>query len=314
MIVVVIYDIICMKFKYVEGYRCTVEATTNVTVAKLAPKAIYSAFHVDLVNSANALWSVACVTKTSAMFLINAMWHNISRKVFQASFMSSFEFRGYLFYSIGSVLLYPIFQYIFLYDSTLTTIAPQFVYSVEVLIIGCLSQYSNLRFRKFNGAGGNQSIDFYIVINNYLSLGCFMDCIGLATINIASASLHPLLPFELDFLSHIFNIGFIMEYAVLFFIIYPPSANALPPTKGARGSKSTAGIEMQSLEVGRSKSPSLIGSVSQSEKRATITKYKNDASKNDAAIKSDSMKNDAIKNDAIKNDAIKNDAIQLDAV
>jgi len=251
--------------------------------------------------------------KTSAMFLINAMWHNISRKVFTASFMSSFEFRGYVIYSVGSVLLYPIFQCVFLSNSTLTTIAPQFVYSAEILIVGCLSQYSNFRFRKFNAKGANVSIDFYIIINNYLSLACFMDCAGLASINIASVSLHPFTPFELDVLSHIFNIGFVMEYAVLFFIIYPPSANALPPTRGARGSKSNTGVELQSLELqgGRSKSPSLTGSVSHSassrpgsprvgvERRLTITKLKNDT-----------MIRDAVQNDAIESDASQRDAIK----
>lgn len=259
MIFVIMYDIICMKFKYIEGYYCEREGIADqganasvVHVAKVTPKALYSALDNELVNSANAMWSVLCVTKTSAMFLIHAMWHNISRKVFKSSFMSSCEFKGYVSYSIGSIVLYPIFQYIFLYDSTLTTIAPQFVYSIEIMIVGCLSQYSNSRFRRFNQGGVNTTIDFYTVMNNYLSLGCLCDSVGLITINIASAAAHTLTPFELDVLSHVFNIGFVVEYAVLFCIIYPPPSTAVTTKKSSKA----AGVEMQSMSEG--------GSISQS--------------------------------------------------
>jgi hypothetical protein len=297
MFIVVLYDIICMKFKYIEGYYCTFDIPLNSTIAKVTPKSRYSEDHLDLVNSANALWSVTCVTKTSAMFLINAMWHNISRKVFQSSFMSSREFKGYVAYSLGSVLLYPIFQYIFLYDSTLTTIAPQFIYSAEVFIIGCLSQHSNYRFRKLTEAGGNVLIDFYTTINNYLTLACMMDVIGLATINIASASLRPLTPFELDVLSHIFNLGFVAEYAILFCIIYPPTAGALPPTR-----KSRAAPELEMTVTEREKASKSRGSLSQ----LSGSRPSPDGRFSRPTVKTDSSKSDPPKND------FKHDAIQVD--
>jgi len=158
--------------------------------------------------------------------------------------MSSSEFRGFIAWSIISVVLYPIFQYIFLYSSVLTTIAPQFVYSFEIFVLGCLSQYSNFRFRRFQKGVENPSIAFYATLNNYMSVGCLLDSVGLATINIASADEHPVAAFPLDVLSNIFNLGFVGTYAVLICIVYPPKETHKPSSRGSR----TQAVEMQSLQ------------------------------------------------------------------
>lgn len=60
---VVIYDIVVVKFKYIEGYRCFLDES-NKSFARVTPKNYYTEHDVELVNSANGMWSFICVTKT----------------------------------------------------------------------------------------------------------------------------------------------------------------------------------------------------------------------------------------------------------
>jgi len=152
-------------------------------------------------------------------------------------------------WSICSFILYFVFEMIFIYDSVLTVIVPQFVYHFECLVTCFLLQYTNFRLSKLSKQlattckstpGGSrrgqrmetttQKFDTYIYLNNFLTISVFMDFIGLFIINMdllinyggnhSSPALQNHL-FVTDFLTKIFNVGFSGTYFIVILIFFP---------------------------------------------------------------------------------------------
>jgi len=226
---VILYDCLATYFKYYEGWRVKEESGDIVPQSKKN----YHPDNVELLAPTDAFWSITCTLKSSGMFLMNSMWHNLSRKIINAKFMSSIEFKAYGVYSVLSLILYPFFQLLFLNSNPLmSAVMPQFVYHAECFSLIIITQISNKRFRRIlenlpPTSPNRGSLRFFIHMNNWLTLMLALDFIGLFAINADVCTTERVVynsMFLTDFFSRIFNLGFCFEYPVLFLILYPMSS------------------------------------------------------------------------------------------
>ncbi|ORY99061.1 hypothetical protein BCR43DRAFT_435997 [Syncephalastrum racemosum] len=127
-----------------------------------------------------------CVTfsfHTSVFFLMQCFWNYLSNNVAKKSFMSSFEFKFYILWALGSMAMFPVLQWRFRNDELLSEVVPQFAYGGEVLITACLGIRSNFRFKRIiAGAKRSQNSSHVSVVNRltyfkemnfFLTIGLF---------------------------------------------------------------------------------------------------------------------------------------------
>ncbi|KAI8887233.1 hypothetical protein K501DRAFT_212331, partial [Backusella circina FSU 941] len=94
---------------------------------------------------------VECVNlsiQTSVFFLLQCFWNYLSNSVAKKTFMNSWEFKFYIIWALASVAVFPILQWKFRDDVYMRETAPQFAYSVEVLITAFLGIRSHFRFKR----------------------------------------------------------------------------------------------------------------------------------------------------------------------
>lgn len=225
LLLLISYDIITTFVKYTEGF----EIVEDTGAIRTKSKSNYTPDNLSLIQKTDLVWNLACTFKSSALFLLLAMFHH----TVQASghtFMSSREFLISKLYACVSVCAYPLLQFIFYQDPLLSTIMPQFVYSFECFAIVALTQAANCRFRKLSQSMPSSSlvarrISAFIGLNNLLSISCFMDGLGLATINIdiVVTSWRNILhnKFATDLLTKVFNLGFSGTFVVMIVLLLP---------------------------------------------------------------------------------------------
>ncbi|ORX87539.1 hypothetical protein K493DRAFT_319651 [Basidiobolus meristosporus CBS 931.73] len=78
--------------------------------------------NLKLSKIADLLLNLSFAFMTSSLFLLHSFWHFMVKTLTRMSFMSSLEFRLYLFYSGLSLTLYPALQFWFLNDTKKATV------------------------------------------------------------------------------------------------------------------------------------------------------------------------------------------------
>ncbi|KAI9247832.1 hypothetical protein BY458DRAFT_536697 [Sporodiniella umbellata] len=124
---------------------------------------------------------VECVTlslQTGIFFLLQCFWNYLSNTVAKKSFMSSWEFRFYIFWAIGSMAIFPILQWYFRDDVTKREAVPQLAYSVEVLLVALLGVRSHFRFQRIIQMTRNKGITAVTgKISYFKDMNLFMTCV-----------------------------------------------------------------------------------------------------------------------------------------
>ncbi|KAI7899400.1 uncharacterized protein BX663DRAFT_521615 [Cokeromyces recurvatus] len=136
------WDIVSTYVKYDEGF--IVYEGTIIT----KPFIKWSSTHQ---RNMMAMDYVECVTfslQVGVFFLMQSFWNYLSNTVAKKSFMSSFEFKFYIVWALGSMALFPILQWIFRDDIYKREGIPQLAYGIEILLAALLGIRSHLRFKR----------------------------------------------------------------------------------------------------------------------------------------------------------------------
>ncbi|KAI9362172.1 hypothetical protein BD770DRAFT_440861 [Pilaira anomala] len=159
----------------------------------------------DIINKPFAAWTsqhqkiamaidyVECVNlsmQVSVFFLLQCFWNYLSNAVAKKSFMSSWEFKFYIFWALGSSAIFPILQWYFRNDPGLRETAPQLAYSIEMLITVGLGIRSNFRFKRLLKLSQNlknnhtvvEKLSYFKDMNIYLTCVLFSYGISLCTL------------------------------------------------------------------------------------------------------------------------------------
>lgn len=170
--------IVSCVFKYSEGW---VQASDGSIVIK--PKKDYSPLNHRLSTATDFLAEASMISKGSAFFLTLATLNRISDSYLQTPFMSSTEFRVYTAYSLISIPLYFLIQFLYWNDAVMTNVAPQILYDAEQVILFILFVVMGVRLTnlcdKTQLSRELQKRMRAIVRNVYLAaVCCLIDAIG----------------------------------------------------------------------------------------------------------------------------------------
>lgn len=217
------YDLIASYIKYNEGFMYKESTQQCVT----RPKAFYTDLDKQLLYAADALWSIACVSKTSALFLLMAAWNHLAQTTSNINFLSSREIQVYILYAPISIIIYFVLMGAFSSDHVLMTIAPQLMYHVELFVLCGLVQFSAYRLRKVmarmeKSSRGYQRLNYCTRLTPWLTFFIFTDALGLAIINVDTLGSRAVYnnKFWTDFWSRVFNFGYSFTYPVIILMLY----------------------------------------------------------------------------------------------
>ncbi|KAJ3092412.1 hypothetical protein HK102_007609 [Quaeritorhiza haematococci] len=159
------------------------------------------------------------------MLFYDVLSTRINRKVANATFVGSTEFKTYLIYSGLSLAAYPTLQFAFISDYTKSTVYPQIYFSFECAVILILCIYTDYRLRRITGSVATlQRLAYFIELNVLLSVAVFMTSIGLLVINIDILTTPKLIyqnKLVTDVLIKIFNTGLALLWVMMILILYP---------------------------------------------------------------------------------------------
>ncbi|GAN07118.1 hypothetical protein MAM1_0149c06610 [Mucor ambiguus] len=178
------WDAISTWIKYTEKF--IVIPGTDKIISK--PFDYWSKEHQDVAQAMDYVECVNLSMQTGVFFLLQCFWNYLSNAVAKKSFMSSWEFKFYIFWALGSVAVFPILQWYYRNDEGLRETAPQLAYSIEVLITSLLGIRSDRRFRrilnisrnlKHGGAAIVEKLAYFKDMNIYLTTVLFFYALSL---------------------------------------------------------------------------------------------------------------------------------------
>ncbi|RCI02761.1 hypothetical protein CU098_008838 [Rhizopus stolonifer] len=139
-----VWDMTSTWIKYSESFIQVPQTDTFVS----KPFVYWTSNHQQV---AMAIDYVECVTlslQTGIFFLLQCFWNYLSNTVAKKSFMSSWEFRFYIFWALGSMAIFPILQWYYRDDVNKREAVPQLAYSIETFFAALLGIRSHFRFRR----------------------------------------------------------------------------------------------------------------------------------------------------------------------
>lgn len=180
------WDVVSTWIKYTEKFF--VIPGTDKIITK--PFDAWTKEHQDVAQAMDYVECVNLSMQTGVFFLLQCFWNYLSNSVAKKSFMSSMEFKFYIFWALGSVAVFPILQWYFREDEYLRETAPQMAYSIEVLFTVVLGIRSNRRFSRIlkiasNMKHGRQIVDklaYFKDMNVFLTVILFFYGVSLLTL------------------------------------------------------------------------------------------------------------------------------------
>ncbi|KAG2233853.1 hypothetical protein INT48_005299 [Thamnidium elegans] len=213
---------------------------------------------------AQAIDYVECVNlsmQVSVFFLLQCFWNYLSNAVAKKSFMSSWEFKFYIFWALGSSAIFPILQWYFRHDPSLRETAPQLAYSIEMLFTSVLGLRSNARFKRLlkmsrnlkNGSIVIEKLEYFKDMNIYLTVVLFSYGISLATLCIDGLTVAKVVnqsKFASDFLIANCNAAAILMWLVSISIFHPRRSTeeidtSSKDSNGMRRTKTSHGTDLE---------------------------------------------------------------------
>jgi len=202
--------------RHLNGLNCITKAATLYTTLDHSAELTISGVFL------NFSWTL----KSCGLFLLLSNWNHLFSRLTKKSIMSTWEFKIYIIYSIISFFLYFAMQLIFLNNSLLSGIAPQFIAHVENVVLAILTEITNYRFHKAKVKFGEQmerTLDFWITMNHVLAVALLLDgcCLGAINVDIVGNWLVIYKnKFWTDLLTVSYSVGYSIQYAVVIFILF----------------------------------------------------------------------------------------------
>ncbi|KAG2218526.1 hypothetical protein INT45_000952 [Circinella minor] len=112
------------------------------------PFAYWDAYHQSFVQPIDYLQCVSFALQTGVFFLLQCFWNYLCNRVAKRSFMSSWEFKFYIIWALGSAAMFPVLQWRWSEDELLSEVVPQLAYALQVLLTAALGVRSHFRFKR----------------------------------------------------------------------------------------------------------------------------------------------------------------------
>mmetsp|Transcript_15297 Transcript_15297/g.24883 ORF Transcript_15297/g.24883 Transcript_15297/m.24883 type:complete len:394 (-) Transcript_15297:837-2018(-) len=235
------------RFTYVgPEYNTPADTNAGKCGVKQAPSSVFSDSSKQKLPIIDSLWNLQCTLRNSAIFLLLAWFNSTVKSFFTKPILKRWEVRVFAFYSVFSLAWYFILPRLF--SSPLTsTVSTQILWSAELYVAALLLLMTNKRiggllaFRKKSvlrrGMSGD-NVEKALVYMKQANLVLVIVIIGQSTallvINIDILLLHVRTIYEskllTDIFSAIFSFFYVLEPAVVTFILYKPSHVSLEPS------------------------------------------------------------------------------------
>ncbi|OZJ03872.1 hypothetical protein BZG36_03685, partial [Bifiguratus adelaidae] len=187
------YDITSTIIKYQEGFLAIPDPAqlTNPLADTIItkPEMLWTPEHQSLVVPTDYTLCVGFSLQTGTLFLLQSFWNYLANSVAKANFMGSWEFRLYIVWSVVSMAMFPILQWVFsrpeaqLQNPNWKEIVPELAYGIELFIIACLGIHSHFRFRRLihqskshaNAKQVTRRLNYFMEMNKILTF-CLTLC------------------------------------------------------------------------------------------------------------------------------------------
>ncbi|KAF9170283.1 hypothetical protein BGX20_009171 [Mortierella sp. AD010] len=236
------YDIGSARLKYVEGFW--VNPSTGEIQSR--PAQAWSSSDQVHVEPLYYILASALALENSVFFLLQSFWSYISKSVTKSSFMSSFEFKVNIVFSLFVMIVYPTIQYLFRNDIAYREAVPQLVFSIMTFITGVLGIRTHFRLSVLiKAARGvtNEStasvlrkLEYFKDMNLVLTFGFFGCSIPLGIASVDGLTTNPIIAtnkFASDFLITNLNFFELIVWVTLILIFYPRKTGAGSPFMGS---------------------------------------------------------------------------------
>ncbi|KAK9763390.1 hypothetical protein K7432_009973, partial [Basidiobolus ranarum] len=219
----IVDDVLICTIKYREGY------VLNGSLALPKPKEDWSLESRKLLPICDGLLSVVYALFTSSLFLFQAMWHHTLKAYVNFSFQGSKELKVYVAYTFLSCISYLVLQFVFQTHPDTSSLAPQILFTVEMMIFLGLSIFNHIRLCYF--FQNPSSIPFIrrytrYILRTHLCL-IFASCLAGPPLLIADLVDYNTPHTELnhvwlDMLYSLHNYGYSLTLGIMLLAIHPP--------------------------------------------------------------------------------------------
>ncbi|KAI9313504.1 hypothetical protein BX666DRAFT_1977149 [Dichotomocladium elegans] len=242
------YDIVTTKIKYEEGYANIL----GHIITK--PDTMWTEADKALVAPTDYSLCVGFSFQTGSLLLLQCFWNYLADSVANRKFMSSKEFKLYIVWTVMSMIIFPVLQFICTNDQenpTSKEVLPQLVYGIVLLFISVLGYISHRRFKKLitnthesnNARSITHRIQYFKELNLLLTIVVFVDAIAFIILSADGLTGPKYLnahKFSADFLVCNINVTSVITWFIVILILHPKPISQQPLARGPRGSLATA--------------------------------------------------------------------------
>ncbi|KAI7870783.1 hypothetical protein BDF14DRAFT_1943585, partial [Spinellus fusiger] len=171
------WDVLSTWVKYEEGF---IQLPTGMIISK--PFYIWAPEHRRPLQVMDYIECVTFSFQTGVFFLMQCFWNYLSNAVAKKSFMTSFEFKFYIFWAMVSMAMFPILQWTYRYNKLYSEVVPQLAYGIEILFTALLGVRSHFRFSRMIGFAFHSTNSSGVIIK----LSYFRDMNLLLTVSLLS--------------------------------------------------------------------------------------------------------------------------------
>lgn len=149
LVLVIGSDTVTSYVKYSTGFLDTCRNCTQISATEYlcqevpecigiitAPRSSMPDWAHEWLVFADLFWNFACTLRTTALFLMLTCFNHTLPRTFQRTLIQQIEVKSFIAYSCLSLFLYILLQFVFFeYGSLLSTVAPQVLYCLELLVL-----------------------------------------------------------------------------------------------------------------------------------------------------------------------------------
>ncbi|KAI7896108.1 uncharacterized protein EV154DRAFT_280633 [Mucor mucedo] len=221
------WDIVLAWIKYYEKFTIIPGTATIIETP-------FNSWTEQHKNASQSMDYVECINlsmQASVLILLQCFWNYISNSVAKRSFMTSLEFKFYIFWAISTIVTFPTLQYSYRNSEILRESVPLLAYSAIGLIISSLGIRSHKRFNRMletlhmleNGSSVIARLEYFQEMNLLISiLLCFYALtLGIMCVDGLTSTLIARSKFATDFLIANCNTCALLMWMVGIFIFHP---------------------------------------------------------------------------------------------
>ncbi|CAG8790970.1 3535_t:CDS:2, partial [Dentiscutata erythropus] len=226
------------------------------------PEEYWSDDDKRLVTPINYVLCANFSAQTCLLFLLQSFWNYLANNIAKTTFMGSFEFKSYITYSVFSMVLFPLLQWLFRSNTLYTEVVPQFAYGIILFIIALLGVRSHWRFTKLlritRSANSSQlsivlKLEYFKEMNRYLTWGLFIGSTAMIILCVDAFTPQKYLnshKFSMDLLICHLNFTIWIVFVTLILIFYPSSNTLNDTLTMSKGIASTLTVQSKGNLLG----------------------------------------------------------------